>query len=85
MTRKLIFQHDTKKQQQIAQFAKAIRDAAQVLRENGHIVTYVDCRDVMRKGFLDPSRDQTIHADISATANLHTFATLQLSILHLLC
>ena len=85
MTRKLIFQHDTKKQQQIAQFAKAIRDAAQVLRENGHIITYVDCRDVMRKGFLDPSRDQTIHADISATANLHTFATLQLSILHMLC
>ena len=68
------------KQQNLAQFAKAIRDAAQILRENGHIITDVDCRDVMRKGFLDPSRDQTIRAYIAATASLHTFATLQLSI-----
>ena len=68
------------KTQSLVQFAKSIRDAAQVLCENGHEISENDCKEVLRKGFIDPSRDQTIRAAISILATNMSFVALQSNI-----
>ena len=71
------FNMKQQRNQSITQFAKQIRDAAFLLKENGHVIEDKDCADVLRQGFIDPSRDQSIKASLSSVFATLSFDALQ--------